>query len=130
MIPGPNRRWFRFSLATLLILTAIVGLALAYFANSPRRRYEAIEIGMPLEKVEAILGSPGQELSPLTYIDVEVNEQADRLIESWPHTQRDWIFGSHMVSITLGSDRRVVAKYYKRSPDSGAISRLLDRTGL
>jgi hypothetical protein len=134
--PVPGMKRPQFSLRVLFIVIAIVCLAFGWLVMATSgpanwRNYNKIKIGMAEADVDALLGGPGEELAPLTYEDVQSDEQRILLSHTWPHYERNWLSNSHM--ITLLFDRQhsqVVAKYYKRAPDTSWPSRIADWIGL
>jgi hypothetical protein len=93
--------------------------------------YSRIQIGMTEAEVEALLGGPGEEPPvPLYYKELHAHEQPELLLKSAPHTYRHWRSDSHMISVVVGHQGRVVAKSYSRAPDDSLLRRFLDWFGL
>jgi len=132
-------RWRQIGLKRCLYALVAVALACVVFLiwalltasdTVSRGNYNKIHVGMTEAQVEALLGVPGEELAPLTYEDVHADEQPGLLLRSFPHRLRHWRSGTHMITVVLDSEGRVVGKSYSRDSGVGLPRRIIDWLGL
>ena len=68
--PKPRRRWFRFSLRTMLVLVTVISVYLGWAANWKRQRREFLKSlsGAYVDRSETIAPWPLELLASLAYL--------------------------------------------------------------
>ena len=132
-----NRKWGKFPRLLFLVLTILlVGSAVGFWfwvnTRGPvtRAYYNQIQVGMTLAEVEAIMGSPGDNLPRLCGHDVARDESSQLLFAIVPENVRCWKSATHEISVYYDAERRVIGKYYTRYSEVSMLQRLLDWLGI
>jgi hypothetical protein len=124
----------RLACAMVFAFFAITGFVYWNASSLPvtRSNYDWIQIGMTLDEVESQLGRDGDDLAPLNYSDdIVFHEQSGLILQArQPHSIRSWFNSSHMISVTVDGDQKVIAKSYRRPPGVGIVQRIVDWLGL
>jgi hypothetical protein len=129
-------RWAPIGVKRCLYLLAAVTIALLMWAVLPphasvsRGNYNKIRVGMTEAEVEALLGGPGEDLAPLTYEDVHVDELPPLQLHSLPYRLHHWRSNTHMITVIFDREGRVAGKTYSRDPTVSFLRRFIDWLGL
>jgi hypothetical protein len=113
----PHPRFWIYGSALIAVAGGLVLIWLVMNTTPTfRQKYEMIRIGMTEAQVRTVLGDPYHGVVPLSFEDIDVEEDLGFLERTIPHTVIYWRIKYYLVAVIFDSQKKVVGKSLARDP--------------